>query len=185
MKEKKYMRLEDSIYESIIKYPALYWTGDIKTARIVVMNHLFFTLGNGYAWVDKEGYLVDMDHAEGAYFSWPQGWRATGPAYGVLKFEARDLTHLGKAQSWGPDSKYKHITQPVNLYPLEHVNLRLPEFVQPDWQQGLIEFLEYVLVLVNDSGYRDFSEMSSLKAMEYMVRVRGYLQEAREVRTHL
>jgi hypothetical protein len=84
------------------------------------------------------------------------GWHATGPAYGVLTFTDRDVSKLGKSQSWGPDSPYKYITQPVTLYPLDSVDLYIPDDIQPDWLEGLIEFLLFALDLLKDHPeYRD------------------------------
>lgn len=51
------MKVEDTIHRSIIKYPSLYNFGNLKDSRMAVLNHLFFTNGNGYDW--KDGELVE------------------------------------------------------------------------------------------------------------------------------
>jgi len=172
------MKLEDQIYKSILEYPSLFWTGDIRTARLAVMEHLFTTSGNGYAW-STDGYLCEMEHAIDTDFNYNGlGWTCQGPAYGVLKFDKRDVTALGKSQSWGPDSRFYYIEQPVTIYPLSDHSLRFPDNIQDDWLDGLIEFLEFALECFANPEYKDGD--GKIQCQEKRERQAVYVRQALE-----
>ena len=52
------MKLEDHVRWCIWTYPTLYRGRDYASSRILVLNHLFFTIGTGLEW-HRDGYLTD------------------------------------------------------------------------------------------------------------------------------
>lgn len=51
------MNLLNHIHDVIRRYPTLYKTDNCENSEILVLNHLFLVIGNGYEWYD--GYLTD------------------------------------------------------------------------------------------------------------------------------
>jgi hypothetical protein len=169
------MKLVDTVYKSLHEYPSLYYykdhptLSDFEISRLAVLEHLFLTGGNGYAWV-KDGYLVEMEKAIDTDFTWPIGWIAEGPPYGVLKYEDR---------TWPPKRTYKTLALrkeiedwfhnpelveedpydlyayeygfmknrskefPFSIYPISTDMLVIPDFIQKDWLEGFIEIVEF------------------------------------------
>lgn len=106
------MKLIDSIYESVHKYPSLFYLkdhptrSDFEISRLAVLEHLFLVGGNGYCWVD--GYLCDMEHAGGEIdFIYPGlGYTATKPKYKVLKYKDR---------TWPPKRTYRNLAHKMEM----------------------------------------------------------------------
>lgn len=48
------MNLEDRIRKSIWTYPSLYKAETLEKSRLLVLNHLFLVIGNGYVWVGND-----------------------------------------------------------------------------------------------------------------------------------
>ena len=54
------MLLSQTVNRLIIYYPSLFKAGNFEDSRILVLSHLFLTLGNGYSW-SKHGYLREVN----------------------------------------------------------------------------------------------------------------------------
>lgn len=52
--------LQESVEDSIARFPTLYKMKDFKTSKLAVLNHLFLVNGNGYEW-DERGFLFDSE----------------------------------------------------------------------------------------------------------------------------
>jgi len=152
------MRLIDTVYKSIHEYPSLFYHKDHPTmtdfeiSRMSVMEHLFSTLGNGYCWVD--GYLCDIEEAKGTDYT-SDGWIAKGPAYGTLEYKERYWPPKRKKgykfayeyiQSWTKIGFFQQTISnkwPFSIYGYQYI--KVPDFIQEDWKQGLLEFLQFTL----------------------------------------
>lgn len=61
------MKLEDSIYRSVLAYPSLYLKQTWQESRLSVLHQYFLVLGNGMVWAvgkngKQEGYLTHSSH---------------------------------------------------------------------------------------------------------------------------
>jgi len=82
------MLLEHQIDKSIYTYPSLYKAHDRRTSRLLVLDHLFNTIGNGYEWANTK------DPAKGGYLTEPNSRKLHGDwvrnydlPYGKEKFQ--------------------------------------------------------------------------------------------------
>jgi hypothetical protein len=168
------MKLEDQIYKSIHGYPGLFYhkghptLSDYEISRLSVLEHLFMTNGNGYAWAD--GYLCECGVAEEQDYDGELGWIAEGPKYGVLTYADRtfppvrtwstkpnqrdepatpDLFAWEYVERWktflGPRQFPRPAEWPFNIYQISSYSFKMPEFVQPDWLHGAKDICEFAI----------------------------------------
>lgn len=78
------MKIADEISKNIHEYPNLFKKVDYETSKLEVLNHLFFTIGNGYEFAYTEnpnegGYLIEPKYKGDI--------RVFDKPYGVLKYK--------------------------------------------------------------------------------------------------
>jgi hypothetical protein len=61
------MKVEEAVYESLIKYPSLYAFKDYEKSKFAVLHHCFIVLGNGIEWAYTKnpkdaGYLTALEY---------------------------------------------------------------------------------------------------------------------------
>lgn len=54
-------KIKQFIINSIMKYPTLYLKNDYETSELFVLDHMYFTNGNGFDW-NKKGYLQGEEY---------------------------------------------------------------------------------------------------------------------------
>lgn len=115
------------------------------------MDHLFFTIGNGYVW--KAGQLVSKVESE-PRLSWQMYiHEALGRNLQLQMQEIYDKCAkllFTEALLPEPPAYYTHTAQeqPVSFYPISTKFSRVftvPNDVQSDWLSGAIEFLTFAL----------------------------------------
>jgi len=159
------MTFEDTIFESLWSYPNLFGFDELDRYR--VMDHLFFTVGNGYKW--KDGELVEGCTEK--RISWRQYlYRALGGRFYFVTTDVMVLEQLSDRQEKGdsalPDDPqqwdilkrkaqeeflHERATKgdgKVGFYPVCEKYSRImnvPIDIKPDWLDGAIDFLEFAL----------------------------------------
>lgn len=156
------MRLEDTVFNSMWQYPCL-WGFD-ALARYRVMNHLFFTIGNGYEW--KDGQLVEK-------FPEPKiSWQmyiheALGGDLQLQTNALRDeYVEIVGTDLDLPSYRISSHDRSVQFYPACTRFSKVffvPKDVQPDWLSGAIEFLTFALNSPTSWWSSDSSDPSGTK----------------------
>lgn len=130
------MNVEQRITRSILRYPLLYKDVDFEHSRNKVLNHLFFTNGNGMAWIDGEIGYEDVEEAKENviipedYFITPIWSREEDEPDFMNEWRKKD----GKA--YRPHeicSKHSVTMYPLCKYALI---LHIPDDVRPDWLEA-------------------------------------------------
>lgn len=132
------MKLEDYVRKSIWQYPSLYKDVDYEKSEMKVLDHVFFTCGNGLELAQTE------DPTQGGFYVSPTMKRVKGEwerlpdkAYGVEKFrklpkdyfkypvyyvsqgnggrDASESAYIVKNELYGQDSVYIRIHQEIEL----------------------------------------------------------------------
>ena len=133
------MRFEQYIIHSILDYPDLYKDVDLQHSREKVLDHLFFTNGNGLEWQDGELKYQDTESSEEAR-KIPKGYFDTP----IMSTESDEDSifkewRLEEGKEYKPHevcSKYA-----LNIYPIcEYAKItKLPNDIQIDWLYGAEE----------------------------------------------
>ena len=163
------MTLDDTVAKSIHDYPTLFKDTNWEKSRIKVLDHLFFTAGNGYHWFD--GYLatcfekdpksecgvkkVDIKKYGKVTFSWrpTQAWfdkkvyrdMLEGLSPKAKKFIKKEIKENPKFKDLGL-MEDRSIYEP-SPFPLSEYSLvfQTQKNVKPDWLAGAIETMEWGL----------------------------------------
>lgn len=157
------MQLDETILISVQFYPG------ISPTRENVLNHLFFTIGNGYEWVDGE-LICDEDRFVGvdpiehqaewaSNFCGQQGWgeddfrRMMGEALPIIetaeerastKWYPHEFDLLGLGDVDEPVSYNSSFIYPICRYSRIH---SIPDDVKDDWLLGAVEAINMVFHL--------------------------------------
>ncbi len=181
--EKKFVKLhihklKDVVDDSIYNYPLLYKASDYEFSRLLVLNHLFLTIGTGYEW-HKNGYLCYPDSKRTSFDKLPHGYfeyklfyacdknivKINSPKFSYkvkhayedydFVFEADSLEHaekiIGNDEIFVTELKNNYF----HPYPIcEFSNItKLGSFVQDDWLSGAIEVAKATLKFYQDANY--------------------------------
>ena len=183
------MKLKDHIKQSIKQYPILFKAENYKTSEMLVLNHLFLVIGNGYEWHD--GYLCKDDelkpYGEKKFKSLPKGF-----------FKKREHTHKKTTKSMYEfrkkhlnimKKKFFDIVKKGNYYyfryPKDRVGCKfspypickysrftmIPDDVRPDWLKGAIKVVKATLDYYNDpqkyKTYFDYPHKDRISKLKY------------------
>ncbi len=160
------MKLKDHINQAIKRYPILYKAEDYKTSEMLVLNHLFLVIGNGYEWHD--GYLCEDElkpYGEKKFKSLPKMFfkrreytykRTTEAMYDFNKKHPDIIKWKLNIVKKGKRYYYKYPKDVVGAkfspYPIcEYSRFTIiPDDVRPDWLKGAIKVVKATLEYFND-----------------------------------
>jgi hypothetical protein len=191
------MQLDQTILTSVRFYPT------ISQTREVVLNHLFFTIGNGYEWVDGE--LVGDDHEFVGVdpvehqVEWARKFARDQSIKDVDDYVMRRLAQVlpiietaeeRVATRWYPhefEYPFEEETFPYNssfIYPIcEYSRVHtVPNDVQDDWLLGAVEAINMVAHLAPMEVMRD---VWSHDAEESARQLERNLSEAKKAKANL
>lgn len=139
------MELHKTIQQTMWRYPS------IAPSRISVLNHLFFTIGNGYEWVDGE--LVDT--GDTPILDGPMSYKSQvdwsnniSPCkrlkeiFGEKTLKEEITQTKSRYIDDVQDSQYMHDFYPICEY--SKIN-NIPDDIKIDWLEGAIEVCQWIL----------------------------------------
>lgn len=127
------MNAEQTVIHAILKYPSLFKDIDFQHSKEKVIDHLFFTNGNGYEWVNGELVLSEYEE-DGKFLEFPDNYFDT-----ALWSDEEDEDTLIKEFRLSQKKEYKareicnkHV---ISLYPIcKYAQiLNLPKDIKKDW----------------------------------------------------
>ncbi|RLD07544.1 MAG: hypothetical protein DRI65_04385 [Chloroflexota bacterium] len=144
------MNLEQYIIHSILEYPTLYKDINYQYSKEKVLNHLFFTNGNGMEW--HNGELIDQISGDSEeIIKFPEGFFTT-----PIWTTEEDEDEVMKGWRLEDDKEYKPFEKcskyALNIYPIcEYANITsLPKEIKDDWLLGAEEAIELALAYYAD-----------------------------------
>lgn len=191
-KERKMlMNIDQVIINSIIEYPNLYKDIDYKHSREKVLEHLFFTSGNGMDW--KNGTLQYHYYKESKpnnnnkqipknYFE--------NPIFSEEKDEATitRIFRLKRNKMYTPHEICDKLI--LELYPLSKYSalLNIPEDIKSDWLDAVLEVCNLGIDIYRDPyKHAHFhyivewvKKREFIKVREYVKNQLNYLRQAKE-----
>jgi len=158
------MKLEDFIIRNVLDYPSLFKKETLRETKIQVLNHAFFTNGNGYDWAKCKnecdgGYLIEPINYEcKKTFEWI---RVLDKPYGVKTITEEERSYfysLFKRKFPHDDLREFKEFKPYPISEFSKIyQIFIGEFVQEDWLQGAIYLVELILEIVDKNGYHHLS----------------------------
>ncbi len=162
------MKLKDHINQAIKRYPMLFKAENYKISEMLVLDHLFLVIGNGYEWHD--GYLCEDDkpkpYGEKKFKSLPKGFFKKR-IYSYKK-TTKSMYEFWKKNKDNSMWRYGVIIKKRNYYyyefPKDVVGTKfspypicqysrftiIPDDVRPDWLKGAIKIVKATLDYFND-----------------------------------
>jgi hypothetical protein len=117
------MTLESAVNLALLEYPSIYLCETYKDSRILVLEHLFLVLGNGYDWAKTQ------DKSEGGYLIRIEDLQKTKSKFDP-PYNSQTVTK--KSQSYLLKNYYKH----------EKDLLKKSEFYTNTYKEELLKYLE-------------------------------------------